>query len=523
MTLRGQRFNINLDSEYEEAIASYASNRQHGPKENAAPGGAFINDIVERPTTLNTQAPSPPKLKAAETGFPAHKKRTRESAFKRQQQHANSSATVPTTEQHADGRRIPHAISREGLEKQEIDEENSKRLAEMSPAEIEAERQELLESLGHSTIERLLRRAKFDDGSAASFDQAPSQPPRDLNHDLDGERDMKEPKTSPVSSSKPSKKVTFSTTDPQDRGDHTLPSRSDDDEYTASRNSNNNPNSTTSPPPPSIHFPRPPSPPPLDPSSPDFLANLREKYFPTFAPNPSTLAWAAPLPTPDSIADQQSPYNPSQTHLAPQSLRFDFQGLLLPPHLARQIPVTKGLHHHGEAPEAAGYTIPELARLARSKVMSQRCVAVQTLGRVLWRLGEGQFGSDFDDSNDDRKGARSKKDDEKREQKGIIIDEDGRVITEGEDDAEEGQWVDGGKELCRGLWTCMDDGKVIDILLREAGKEDGPGTYRTLKVLAMEAVWLWRRSGGRRGLKDEEWRREKKLEREKARKAGLVM
>ena len=54
--------------------------------------------------------------------------------------------------------------------------------------------------------------------------------------------------------------------------------------------------------------------------------------------------------------------------------------------------MTAGLHHHGAAPEDAGYTIGELAHLARSTVPAQRCVAFQTLGRVLYRLGRGEFG-----------------------------------------------------------------------------------------------------------------------------------
>ncbi|KAJ4292965.1 hypothetical protein N0V88_005629 [Collariella sp. IMI 366227] len=88
---------------------------------------------------------------------------------------------------------------------------------------------------------------------------------------------------------------------------------------------------------------------------------------------------AAPTPPP-----KQQPAKPKKKDSLPVSaLRFDFRGALLPPRLSRAVPVTKGLHHHGEAPEAAGYTIPELARLARSAVPAQRCLAYQTLGRML--------------------------------------------------------------------------------------------------------------------------------------------
>ncbi len=127
------------------------------------------------------------------------------------------------------------------------------------------------------------------------------------------------------------------------------------------------------------HFPRPHAP-DLDPSDPDFLENLHQKYFPDLPADPSKLAWMAPIPSEGSLADRDSPYHPGQDSLAVSQLRFNFMGRLLPPRIARAIPVSKGLHHHGEAPEAAGYTIIELARLARSVVPSQRCLAFQTLG-----------------------------------------------------------------------------------------------------------------------------------------------
>ncbi|KAG7150343.1 RNA polymerase II-associated protein rba50 like [Verticillium longisporum] len=71
---------------------------------------------------------------------------------------------------------------------------------------------------------------------------------------------------------------------------------------------------------------------------------------------------------------------------------------MLPPRLSRQIPVSKGLHHHGQAPEAAGYTIEELSILARSAVAAQRCIAFQTIGRIFYRLGKGEWGNSDEDT-----------------------------------------------------------------------------------------------------------------------------
>ncbi|KAL5354225.1 hypothetical protein ACLOAV_000312 [Pseudogymnoascus australis] len=141
-----------------------------------------------------------------------------------------------------------------------------------------------------------------------------------------------------------------------------------------------------------LHFPRPPTLPDLDPSSPNFLTDLHTAYFPSLPSSPSSLAWLAPLPSPGSPADLESSYSPSQPSIPASSLRFDFKGQLLPPRISRAMPTDRGLHHHADAPEAGGYTIPELARLMRSSVPQQRGVAVQTLGRVLYRLGKGEWG-----------------------------------------------------------------------------------------------------------------------------------
>ena len=100
--------------------------------------------------------------------------------------------------------------------------------------------------------------------------------------------------------------------------------------------------------------------------------------------------------------------------------------------------------------------------LMRSTVTSQRCIGVQTSGRILYRLGRGDFGH-----------------------LGNI---------DGEDDEE-----DGGETLCRGMWDLMERLKVIDMLIVEANKEEGKGS-RTLSALAVEAVWLWQRGGGNRGV-----------------------
>ena len=90
---------------------------------------------------------------------------------------------------------------------------------------------------------------------------------------------------------------------------------------------------------------------------------------------------------------------------------------------------------------------------------------MQTLGRILYRLGRGDFGEE-------------------------VADADG----EGDGEEEEGAGA-----LCEGLWNEIEKGRVVDGLLEAAGKEGGfSGGNRSVWVTATEAVWNWRKGGGRR-------------------------
>jgi hypothetical protein len=220
----------------------------------------------------------------------------------------------------------------------------------------------------------------------------------------------------------------------------------------------------------SLHFPPIPQPPDLDPDDPNFLENMHAKYFPSLPYNPSTVEWMKPV----DPADKSSPYHPSQTALNATELRFDFKGTLLAPSIAREIPANKGLHHHADAPEAAGYTIPELAVTARSAVPAQRCMAYQTLGRILYRLGQGEFGQEKP----------------KQETDGPV-----RLATNPEEEDSEAEDDDVGHYMAVGLWKCIEDGRVIETMTEEANKERG---HLTAKTFAQEALWNWRRGGGRK-------------------------
>ncbi|KAL5008923.1 hypothetical protein ScPMuIL_014504 [Solemya velum] len=72
-----------------------------------------------------------------------------------------------------------------------------------------------------------------------------------------------------------------------------------------------------------------------------------------------------------------------------QKARFDFQGNLVDGNA--EFPVTMGLHHHGDEPERAGYSLDELFQLARSSQVQQRTLALSTLGKVLNMARSGEL------------------------------------------------------------------------------------------------------------------------------------
>ncbi|OTA99043.1 hypothetical protein M426DRAFT_325506 [Hypoxylon sp. CI-4A] len=353
----------------------------------------------------------------------------------------------------------------------------------MSPEEIEAAQKELFGGLDPSVLQMLLKRANLDEPTkdnpldspntssqdAATTDANPTQAAPEIRiEDTSTQNDTSNEKPkhqSQAESTAPdtSKRVRWASVADEEEEEagttttatsKTKPSPPSFSSTTTTNDPASNPPSTDSPDPnasdsaPSKpHWPQPQQPGDIDPQDPDFLQKLHEKYFPQLPADPSKLAWMAPVPTPNSAADYDSPYHPAQDSLAISQLRFDFRGALLPPRIARAVPVSKGLHHHGEAPEAAGYTIAELARLCRSSVAGQRCVAYQTLGRVLYRLGRGEFGSVSD------------------------------VVP-------------------RGIWEAAEAGAVMRSLYEEAGMEEGRG-HRSARAFAVEAIWLFEKGGWR--------------------------
>ncbi|XP_050407412.1 RNA polymerase II-associated protein 1 isoform X2 [Patella vulgata] len=69
--------------------------------------------------------------------------------------------------------------------------------------------------------------------------------------------------------------------------------------------------------------------------------------------------------------------------------RFDLDGNFIVADAS--IPVHKGLHHHGDEPERAGYSLEELFHLARSSNIPQRALALNLLAKILIKCKEGEY------------------------------------------------------------------------------------------------------------------------------------
>ncbi|KAG9336327.1 hypothetical protein JZ751_002674, partial [Albula glossodonta] len=95
---------------------------------------------------------------------------------------------------------------------------------------------------------------------------------------------------------------------------------------------------------------------------------------------PEKLEWLRDLPPPRRKGTKRA-----------MQARFHFTGALIPP--TEDLPTHLGLHHHGEEPELAGYSLQELFHLSRSQVIQQRSLALTTLARILTKARSGEFTS----------------------------------------------------------------------------------------------------------------------------------
>ena len=422
MAIPGQRFELDLDAD------DFTFNPQD---QNQQSNGPVIKEIQEHDSS---DVPSAPQFKATTSGFPEHRRRKNVSSFRQKKQLSRdpsfdpkSISPVPPSDRaivnHV-GKKYGHDF--EAKQKADISDENKQRIEQMTPEDIEEARAELTQHLSPAFLQRLMRKANIEEDTDPPSD---NQPSANQNAIPTQQLPNVQVEESPL---------LIDETASSDLDEHLT----DDTSKTQSR-----------PQPPSTHFPIPPRNPsdfqPLDPSSDTFLTDLRTTYFPDLPHDPSTLSWLQD-PTPDDLA--HSPYAPNLSQYPASTLRFDFRGNLLGPQTSLSIPISAGLHHHGDAPSSAGYTIPELTLLSRSSMPSQRCIAYQAVGRVLFRLGRGDFGPR-------------------------------------------------GGEVSEALWDIVEKERILEVVMAEANRLKG---HASAKAHATEALWLWRKGGGgERGLRKE--------------------
>ena len=437
---------------------------------------SLIGEIRERePSSVTPPAPAPPTPTASSTGFPAHRRRNRPSSFK--ERRANLSKVFNSPD---------HTTIED--DKSSIARENSQHLASMSDSQIQREREELMASMDPQLLQRFLRRANIDEDGKGQTSTL-SKP----NPDLEKSAAVSSPKKSvsfdvPSSISRQPAKSTLSanslsrvknvSSSKSSFADDLPPAQPPIDLHSAAQLPSLDPALIER-----FHFPQPKQPmPTLDPTSETFLSDLQSHYFPEITDDPASLSWLQPPSNDEDDPDSTSAYHPASSarSIAPSAIRFSLRGTVLSPTTSLSLPTTLGLHHHGDDPQAAGYTIPELAILSRSTFPAQRCVAWQVIGRILFRLGRGEFG-------------------------------------------------DRGGQLSEGLWNCIEKEGIVAGMLAEAegansqgyGKvRDGPeskksskndgddtlvapgiGRHASAAAWAVEGVWLWQKGGaGDRGL-----------------------
>lgn len=193
-----------------------------------------------------------------------------------------------------------------------------------------------------------------------------------------------------------------------------------------------------------VHFPQPKQQ-DLDINDPDFYNKLHEKYFPNLPKETEKLSWMT-TPMPKKIASSYELIS---------DMRFDFNGDLVNLDQSGEIPTYKGLHHHSDNPHMAGYTLGELAHLARSVVPGQRSIAIQTLGRILHKLGKHKY-------------------------QFLPVEDDG-------DNPIQQEMVSTFEEM---VWQVIDELRIIDTL-----KEALQLPNLSVRNYAIEALWLWNEGG----------------------------
>lgn len=391
---------------------------------------SLIGSVFERKTSTAQSLPSPRFAKTPGSGFPAVQHRSK-SAFARAKEEEKSGINVrPTTAppviparpveqpQSRDLEVDPH-IADDAI-RQQISEENERRVANMTEEEREKERREVLEQLGSGASDLLerVRAARsrsttkapsIAEGILVQDEQAPEVsreipivPPLSglaIRRNLSRVKSLEDfgkrappilvkSSTRPSSPSKASRQLRFAALTPADvyvyESAPVSPKRK----------------AIALPPPPDAPDPSivslgtfkencSPRKRPLSPASPKSedrpvqkIANdssepeegtpeyIRRRYFPNVPADNPSVSWM----------------KPSSSNSEPVLLRFDLTGTPIPADISATLPSHLGLHHHADG-DHAGYTFDDIFLLSRSTVPAQRTMMLNILVGIARRLG----------------------------------------------------------------------------------------------------------------------------------------
>ncbi|UCS20835.1 uncharacterized protein HLK63_H01375 [Nakaseomyces glabratus] len=419
----------------------------------------LLGDIVEKDVDEVSEVGELP-----DGGFPKLYKPEKVSSWKARLKRKQQASQTGKVNEVSSSRESMRAVEESAA--QRIHRENLETMRKMSPEEIARERQELLESLDPKLIQKLLKNVQKSDKIFAEIEGASGTwvggkneavanvddlPPLDedmVNRALDLNA-TELPKETSASLPKDDE------SDKQESEDQDIAPPLDDDdvaplEFQVAQTIDHMANEDLLK---DVHFVAPKvdendDDDPLDINDPEFNEKLHKKFFPNLPKEVDKLKWMEKLPEDKGISTIEDV----------TQCRFDFKGNLVPPN--RPIDNTNsGLHHHSEDQHLAGYTIIELAHLARSQFASQRAIAIRTLGRILYKLGKQEYNSQL------------------------------TVEVNDESEAE-----DATKHIYMMFWDLVKDTKVIELL--ELGSDEKYTKSLSIRNYAIEALWLWKQGGG---------------------------
>ncbi|KAF9954433.1 RNA polymerase II associated protein 1 [Mortierella alpina] len=227
----------------------------------------------------------------------------------------------PATQLHSVLKKTPDSPHSTLME--QIDEENKQKLAQMSQAEIEEQRAELMRNLDPALVQKLLKRNTVQ--RRVSFSEGVKVEDKVINiHDVKLGREH---------SAFQAKRHE------EQEGDHPLALKK---KYYSDV--------------------------PAEPEKLEWMG-IEEETGTTS--RPALGKSVAPGPQPYTVQEE----DPPAAHY-----RFDFAGRIIN---GEETPVHLGLHHHGMDPTQAGYTLSELLHLIRSTVPSQRILPLNIVAKVL--------------------------------------------------------------------------------------------------------------------------------------------